>query len=143
MPTLTAIQSYLGWHISLMGLVWCVFVIRFDRVAKGFFKLRDEACWKAQVLRWGFIIALNLVIPAVLAMPAFYYTGFVRPIGWMIRTSEWIGLWELCTILVLMAMLRFGSGRRCCCDPHHGHRRSNPNRRRHPKAKNEVPHEAV
>ncbi len=143
MPTLTAIQSYLGWHIGIMVLIWGVFLIRFNRVAKGFFELRHDDSWEAQVLRWGIIIGLDVMIPALFAVPAFYYTGLVHPIGCLISASTWIGCAGFCTIIMLMFMLRFSSPCGCCYGrrrsvPHiggpvhqmHGHP-SNPNRRRH------------
>ena len=115
MPTLTAIQSYLGWHITLMVVIWGVFLVRFDRVAKEFFALHHDNSWEAQVLRWVFLIGLDLVIPAVFAVPAFYYTSLFHPIGWLISGSTWIGCWGFCTIVMLMVMLRLGSKSCSCC----------------------------
>ena len=153
--TLTAIQSYLGWHISIMALVWGVFLVRFNQTARGFLDLRYDDSWDAQVLRWGIIVGFDLLIPATLAAPAFYYTGFVRPVGWIIRGSTWMGCWGFCAILILMVMLRFSSPCGCCCGRRpsgnyiggpprrlHGHCPS-PNRRRHRNPEDNTPREVI
>ena len=121
--------------------------MRFNKTAKDFFDLRYDDGWDARVLRWGIIIGLDLVIPAALAAPVFYYTGFVRPVGWIIRGSTWMGCCELCTILILMVMLRLGS-KPCCCGVgrprgRHWHKPDSPNRRRHSRPEANAPHEVV
>jgi len=135
MSTLTAIWSYLGWHLSIMVLVWLVFIERFNQVARGFFDLRYNDCWESQVLRWGIIIGLDLLIPATLAAPAFYYTSFIRPIGCIILGSAWLGFWGFFFTLTLMVLLRMGSKSCCCCGGRprrrHWHKHDNPNQRRH------------
>ncbi len=156
MPTLTAIQSYLGWHIGIMILIWGVFLIRFDRIAKEFFQLHHDDSWEAQVLRWGIIIGIDLMIPAVFALPAYYYTGLVHPIAWLIRGPIWLGYWGSCLVLTFMIMLRLGSKSCCCGGGHrpsidyiggpprrlHGHR-SNPNRRRQRNAEDNACREVI
>lgn len=155
MSTLTAIQSYLGWHISIMVLVWGVFLVRFNKTARDFFDLRYDDSWYARVLRWGIIVGFDLVIPAALAAPAFYYTGFVRPVGWIIRGSTWMGCWGFFFTLTWMILLRLGS-KSCHCGgcrlpgnyiggPRrrlHGHRPS-PNLRRHRNPEDNTPHDVV
>jgi hypothetical protein len=135
MSTLTAILSYLGWHISLMVLVWGVFLGRFNPTARGFLDLRFNHGWESQVLRWGFLILLDLLLPAALAMPAFYYTSFVQPVGCIILGSAWLGFWGFFFTLTLMVLLRMGSKSCCCCvgrpRRRHWHRHDNPNQRRH------------
>ena len=155
MSTLTAILSYLGWHITVMVLIWGVFLVRFNKTAKDLFDLSYDNSWGAQVLRWGIIIGLDLVIPPALAAPAFYCTGFVRPVGWIIRGSTWMGCWGFCAILILMVMLRFSSPCGCCCGRRpsvhyiggpprrlHGHRPS-PNRRRHRNPEDDTPRDVI
>ncbi len=147
MPTLTAIQSYLGWHISLMVVVWGVFLVRFDRVAKEFFHLRHDDSWEAQVVRWGIILGLDLLIPAVFAVPAFYYTGLFHHIGWLNRVTAWIGYLGFFFTLTLMVLLRMGSKSCCCCvgrpRGRHWHRPDSPNRRRHSKPEDDASHEVI
>ncbi len=154
--TLTAIQSYLGWHISIMALVWGVFLVRFNKTAKDFFDLRYDDCWESQVLRWVIIIGINLLIPATIAAPAFYCTGFVRPTGWIISGSTWIGYWGFFFTLTWMVLLRPGP-KPCCCGYGYrppsnyiggpprrlqGHRPS-PNRRRHSNPEDDIPREVI
>ena len=147
MSTLTAIESYLGWHITVMGLVWLVFIERFNQVARGFFDLRHDDGWESQVLRWSIIIVLDLLIPATLAAPVFYYTGFVWPVGWIIRISARIGYWGFFFTLTWMVLLRLGS-KPCCCGVgrprgRHWHKPDSPNRRRHSIPEDDTPHEVV
>ncbi len=147
MSTLTAILSYLGWHISIMALVWGVFLVRFNKTVKDFFDLRYDDSWESQVLRWGIIIGLDLVLPAALASPAFYCTGFVWPVGWIICGSTWMGYWGFCFTLTWMVLLRLGSKSRCCCDVgrhrRHWRKPDSPNRRRHSNPEDDTPREVI
>jgi hypothetical protein len=156
MSSLTAIESYLGWHISIMVLVWGVFLVRFNQTARGFFDLRYDDRWDAQVLRWGIIIVLNLVIPAAFASPAFYCTGFVQPVGWIIRGSTWMGYWGFFLTLTWMILLRLGSKSCRCggCRPsgnyiggpprrRHWRKPNSPNRRRHSRPEDDAPRDVV
>ena len=102
-----------------MVLIWGVFLVRFNQTARAFFDLRYDDGWEAQVLRWGIIIVLDLLIPAAFASPAFYFTGFVRPVGWIISGSTWVGCWGFFFTLTWMVLLRLGS-KACCCG--YGHR---------------------
>ena len=155
MSTLTAILSYLGWHITVMVLIWGVFLVRFNKTAKDLFDLSYDNSWGAQVLRWGIIIGLDLVIPPALAAPAFYCSGFVWPVGWIIRGSTWMGYWGFFFTLTWRVMLRFSSPCGCCCGrcpsgnyiggpPRrlHGHRPS-PNRRRHRNPEDDTPRDVI
>ena len=130
-----------------MVLVWLVFIERFNQVARGFFDLRYDDCWESQVLRWGIIIGLDLLIPATLAAPAFSYTSFIRPIGWIIRGSAWVGYWEFFFIFTFMVMLRLGS-KSCCCGEgrprgRHWHKPDSPNRRRHSRPEDDASRDVI
>ena len=146
MSTLTTIESFLGWHTIIMGLVWLVFIERFNQVARGFFDLRHDDGWESQVLRWGIIIVLDLLIPTALAVPAFYYTSFVRPVGWIIRGSTWMGYWGFFFTLTWMVLLRLSS-RYCRCGgrPSRRHllRHNSLNQRRHSRPDDNATREMV
>jgi hypothetical protein len=138
MSTLTAILSYLGWHISIMVLSVIVCTFWAGDTARHSFWGNAECENHARKSRKEIVLqrllfpGVTILIPTLLVGAAFCYTGYIHPNRWIIAMSAKIGWYEYGILLTLCGMnyLSRKWGRCCCGGVHSRRRRPGPGPRR-------------